>query len=102
MGAYDEIADIDPVIHAPARLVIMAVLCSAEAADFLFLLRETGLTKGNLSSHLTKLENAGYVKIEKEFVGRKPRTLCRASDEGRKAFSSYRSSMGALLERMGE
>ena len=101
MGDYDDVSALDPVIHAPARLVIMAVLCSVEAADFLFLLRETGLTKGNLSSHLTRLETAGYIEIEKEFVGRKPRTICRATEDGREAFTAYRNSMKILLERMG-
>ena len=61
------ITDLDRLIHEPARLAIMAILYAAEEADFLFLLREAGLTKGNLSAHLSRLEEAGYVEIEKTF-----------------------------------
>jgi DNA-binding transcriptional ArsR family regulator len=65
---------LDRLIHEPARLAIMTVLASVKAADFVFLQRTTGLTKGNLSSHLTKLEEAGLVEIHKRFVGKKPNT----------------------------
>lgn len=95
-----EVNDLDPLIHAPARLLIMAVLASVASADFLYLLRETELTKGNLSSHLARLEEAGYVGIEKRFVGKKPHTLCRITEAGRQAFSGYRASMQRIVERL--
>ena len=67
---FRQFADLDRVVHEPARLVIMAVLYSVESADFLYLLHSTGLTKGNLSSHLMRLEEAGYVNIRKAFAAR--------------------------------
>lgn len=91
-------SDLDRVIHEPARLRIVALLSGAKEADFLFLQRETGLTKGNLSSHLVKLEDAGYVQIEKTFRGKIPLTLARLSAQGRSAFQSYRKSMNGLLK----
>jgi len=92
------IAGIDRLVHEPARLMILAVLCVVESADFLFLLRQTGLTRGNLSSHMSKLEAAGYIDIKKEFVGKIPRTLLRLTDKGREAFQTYRQSMIQVLE----
>ena len=92
------IADIDRLIHEPARLMILAYLYVVESADFLFLMRQTGLTGGNLSSHMGKLEAAGYIDIEKEFVGRKPHTMLRLTDEGRAAFREYRQSMKQVLD----
>jgi DNA-binding MarR family transcriptional regulator len=96
------LADIDRVIHEPARLLILAYLYVVESADFLFLERQTGLTRGNLSSHLSKLEDAGYVKIKKEFVEKIPRTLLRLTEKGRKAFRTYRKSMKQVLEDLPE
>ncbi len=87
------LANLDRLIHEPARLVIMAYLYVVEAADFLFLVRQTGLTLGNLSSHMSKLEAAGYIEVEKKFVGKKPHTMLRLTPEGRTAFETYRSSM---------
>lgn len=80
------LAEIDRVIHEPARLMILAYLAAVESADFLFIQRQTGLTGGNLSSHLTKLEAEGYVSIRKEFVDRIPRTLLRITKPGLAAF----------------
>ena len=91
------IADIDPLIHAPTRLKIMAYLSIVESADFTFLMRQTGLTRGNLSVNLRKLEKAGYVNITKEFVDRIPRTLIRLTDEGRQAIQAYRENMQSVL-----
>jgi DNA-binding transcriptional ArsR family regulator len=91
------IADVDRVIHEPARLMILANLIVVESADFIFLMNQTGLTWGNLSSHLAKLEEAGYVKVDKEFVGRKPHTMLRLSEEGRKAFDLYRKQMKQFM-----
>jgi DNA-binding MarR family transcriptional regulator len=88
---------VDRTVHEPARLAILALLHSVRGADFLYLQRETGLTKGNLSSHLSRLEQAGYLKIDKSFQGRIPRTVCRITPAGRKAFEDYcRSLLGVL------
>jgi DNA-binding MarR family transcriptional regulator len=91
------IADIDRLVHEPARLMILAVLHVVESADFVFLMRQTGLTRGNLSSHMTKLEAAAYIEIKKEFVDKIPRTLLRLTDTGRAAFQSYRQDMIQVL-----
>ena len=88
---------IDPLIHAPARLQIVMQLIVVDAADATFLLNRTGLTWGNLSSHLSKLEEAGYVVIEKTFRGKKPWTMIRLTPEGRTAFQRYRSRMQEAL-----
>ena len=94
------IGDIDPLIHAPTRLKIMAYLSIVESADFTFLMRQTGLTRGNLSVNLRKLEEAGYVSIAKEFVDRIPRTLIRLTDEGRQAIQTYRDNMQFVLNEL--
>jgi len=100
MGNTDlqPIADIDRLVHEPARLMILAVLYVVESADFTFLLRQTGLTRGNLSSHMTKLEDAGYIEVKKEFVDKIPRTLLHLTDKGRQAFQAYRKDMLQVLE----
>jgi len=92
--------EIDPIIHAPARLSIMTVLALTSEVDFLYLLHATGLSKGNLSSHLGKLEQAGYVEIEKTYRGKRPLTLCRLTDAGRKALESYRRNMQTVLDSL--
>lgn len=89
--------DVDRIIHEPARLTIMALLSGAEEADFIFLMRETGLTKGNLSSHLGKLEDAAYIEIEKKFRGKIPLTVLRITPKGRAALRTYRKQMTGLL-----
>ena len=89
------------MIHEPARLALMALLYKADEADFLFLLRESGLTKGNLQSHLARLEESGYVAIEKSFVGKIPRTVCRMTPTGRQAFKRYRTELKKLAGRLG-
>jgi DNA-binding MarR family transcriptional regulator len=94
-------ADLDRLIHEPARLTLMALLFAVEEADFLYLLRESGLTKGNLSSHLAKLEEAEYVEIEKSFVGKIPRTVCRLTIVGREAFRSYRAHLKKITASLG-
>jgi DNA-binding MarR family transcriptional regulator len=78
----------------------MAYLYVVEVADFLFLLRQTGMTWGNLSAHLGKLEAAGYVAIQKEFLGKKPHTTVRLTDEGRNAFEEYRGNMKRALDNL--
>ena len=91
------IGEIDRIIHEPARLLLLAQLFEVESADFLYLLRQTGLTKGNLSAHLRKLEEAGYVEVEKTFVERLPLTVIRLTDVGRKAAQAYRKQMMEML-----
>jgi DNA-binding MarR family transcriptional regulator len=91
--------NIDRLVHEPARLVIMTMLHVVDSADFLFLQRETGLTKGNLSAHLTKLEEAGYVAIEKTYKGKIPLTVCRLTEEGRNAYKHYRRQWNELMSR---
>lgn len=94
-------ADLDRVIHEPARLLLVALLRNVERADFIFLMNESGLTRGNLSSHLAKLEEAGYVEIEKTYRGKVPLTLISLTKAGRAAFDSYRKQMNGLLNRAG-
>lgn len=93
---------IDRLIHEPARFLVMAHLYVVEAADFLFLQRQTNLTWGNLSSHISKLEDAGYVHVEKSFKGKKPHTMLRLTKEGRAAFQRYRESMQDALDQIPE
>ena len=93
---------IDRLIHEPARYLIMANLYVIESADFLFLLRQTELTRGNLSSHMNKLENTGYIEIIKEFVNKKPHTMLRLTKKGRKAFEQYRENMKQILDTLPE
>jgi DNA-binding transcriptional ArsR family regulator len=91
------LAEIDRVIHEPARLMIAALLDAVEEADFQYLHQTTGLTKGNLSVHLSKLEEAGYVAIEKTFRGKIPLTVCRMTDKGREVLERYRKVIKAAL-----
>ncbi len=90
----------DRLLHEPARRVIMTILYAADSADFLYLLRETGLSKGNLSSHLAKLEAGGYVEIEKTFRGKVPLTICRMTAEGRNSFRRYRDYLKKVVASM--
>ena len=94
----ETIASIDRLIHEPSRLTIMAHLYVVENADFLFLVKQTGMTWGNLSVHISKLEAAGYLKVKKEFLGKKPHTVVSLSKQGRKAFEAYRKGMKEVLE----
>jgi DNA-binding MarR family transcriptional regulator len=89
--------DLDRVVHEPARLAILVQLAFVEEADFLYLMRQTGLTRGNLSSHLSKLEGAGYLRITKGFVGRIPQTRLSLTATGRSAFEEYRARLAVLL-----
>ena len=91
------IAELDRVIHEPGRMMIVALLAVVEECDFLYLMRETELNKGNLSSHLAKLEEAGYVAIEKTYRGKVPLTLLRLTPPGRAAFDGYRKRLNAAL-----
>jgi DNA-binding transcriptional ArsR family regulator len=93
------VTDLDRLIHEPARLLIVTILASVVSADFLFLQRETGLTKGNLSAHLSKLEDAGYVKIEKTFKGKLPLTVCKLTSSGKKALIQYRQQLQEFIDK---
>jgi DNA-binding MarR family transcriptional regulator len=92
------LASIDQVIHAPARLMVLTYLYVVESADYVFLMRLTGLTWGNLSTHLTKLEEAGYITISKEFKGKKPHSTLRLTEQGRTAFREYKNSLQQVLD----
>jgi DNA-binding MarR family transcriptional regulator len=94
------IADIDRTLHAPARLMILAMLHVVENTDFTFLMNQTGLTRGNLSTHLSKLEEDGYIDVKKRFVGKKPRTLIRLTTRGRSAIKSYRKNMRQVIDEL--
>lgn len=95
-------ASLDRLLHEPARLVIATLLYAVDRADFLFLLRESGLSKGNLSSHLAKLEAADYVAIEKSFRGKIPLTVCRLTDSGRDALRRYRDQLKRIVDTLPE
>ena len=88
---------IDRVVHEPARLKILAYLSVVKSADFVFLLSRTGLTYGNLSSHMSKLEEAGYIQVEKEIKDKRPHTMLSLTEQGRSAFDDYRKNMLDLL-----
>jgi DNA-binding transcriptional ArsR family regulator len=92
------VPEIDRLVHEPARLMILAHLYVVECADFLFLMRQTGLTFGNLSSHMSKLEAAGYLEIQKEFVGKKPHTMLQITNAGRVALREYQQRMKQVLD----
>ena len=96
---FQSLASLDRVIHEPARLMIMTILFAVEEADFVYLQRECGLTQGNLSSHLSKLEEAGYVSITKTFKGKYPLTICGLTRKGRDAFEVYSVRMRIVTER---
>lgn len=96
------VTGLDRLIHEPARLLILTILSTVASADFLFLQQETSLTRGNLSAHLSKLEEAGYVKIEKSFKGKLPLTLCKLTDSGRKAVTQYRQQLKDFIKQTDE
>jgi DNA-binding transcriptional ArsR family regulator len=94
------ITSLDRMIHEPSRLAIVAVLSACESADFNYLLNATGLTKGNLSAQLSKLEEAGYIHINKGFKGKYPHTLCALTADGRRAFKGYWEQYQALANHL--
>ncbi len=96
----DQIAGVDRVVHEPGRLMVLACLSVVTRADYLYVMRETGLTQGNLSSHLAKLEAAGYVAVEKTFVGKVPRTVLSLTDQGRAALGAYRDRLLGVLSHL--
>ena len=94
---FSDLGEIDRLVHEPARLIVMASLYVVESADYTFLMRQAGLTWGNLSAHLSKLEEAGYVEIEKTFRGKRPYTLVRLSPAGRAVFQDYVAQMKSVF-----
>lgn len=94
-------APLDTVIHAPVRLAVLSLLISVREADFAYLKNASGTTDGNLSVHLTKLEEAGYIAIRKSFRGKKPLTTCALTEKGRKAFLDYLKSLESYLPAKG-
>ena len=89
--------ELDPLLHSQLRLAVMSILMSVDEADFVFLKEKTEATAGNLSVQLDKLSSAGYIFIEKGFVGKKTRTLCRISTQGRRAFEDYVDALREYL-----
>ena len=96
MSDYSLPAKFDPLVHQSSRLAIVAVLAGSESADFTYLVKMTGLNKGTLSKHLTKLRDAGYVEIEKGYKGNYPHTSAKLTASGRKAFKDYRKQYAAF------
>lgn len=96
----ETIANLDRIVHSPPRLMILAYLAAVESADFIFLMNQVNLTRGNLSSHLNTLEEARYVSINKEFVDRVPRTIIQLTPTGRKAVEDYREQMLTVIDQL--
>lgn len=95
----NKLAPLDPIIHAPVRLAILTVLMAVKEADFNYLRETTGTTDGNLSTHLTKLEQANYITISKGFVGKKPRTRCSITQKGLAAYQDYITILEEYIKR---
>jgi len=93
---------LDRLIHEPARLRLVTLLYVVDEADFVYLSAQTGLTAGNISSHMAKLETAGYVEIDKTFADRKPRTVYRLTKAGRTAVDQYRATIDEMLSGLDE
>jgi DNA-binding transcriptional ArsR family regulator len=96
----EPIENIDPAIHAPARLMILSFLAAVASADFTFLLKQTGLTRGNLATHISRLEEADYIEVKKEFVERIPRTLYKLTKPGKEAIKLYHENMGKVIDQL--
>lgn len=103
MGPHiPSLTNVDRLVHEPSRSVVLAILVAVKSADFLYLQRETKLTKGNLTIHLSKLEKAGFIRIEKTYRGKIPLTLCHITNKGRKAFDLYCSQLKRFLENANQ
>jgi DNA-binding MarR family transcriptional regulator len=96
------LGDLNRIVHEPGRLMLMALLYVVQSADFTFLMAQTGLTWGNLSAHLSKLEEAGYIEVEKAFKGKRPNTMLSMTPQGREAFKIYRGNMKQILDDLPE
>jgi len=100
--SQESVPEIDVLIHEPVRLRILALLAAVERADFMFILRQTGISRGNLSVQMARLEEAGVVQVTRDFDGRRARTLYALSKSGIRALADYRRSMSRLLETLPE
>jgi DNA-binding MarR family transcriptional regulator len=89
--------ELDPILHVQQRLAIMSILISVEEADFLFIQKQTGMTSGNLSMHIDKLNTAGYIEVSKSFVGKRPRTTCKITQVGLDAFENYVKALKSYI-----
>jgi DNA-binding MarR family transcriptional regulator len=96
------LSSIDRLVHEPGRLMIIALLYVITSADFTFIMNQTGLTWGNLSAHMSKLEEAGYIEVDKDFKGRRPNTMLKLTPMGRAAFKKYRQDMQTVLGDLPE
>jgi DNA-binding MarR family transcriptional regulator len=94
------LAELNRLVHEPARLAIIALLFVLDRADFTFVMNQTGLSWGNLSAHMSKLEEAGYLEVEKSFKGRRPNTTLRLTEAGRSAFQEYRDYLKQVLNEL--
>jgi DNA-binding PadR family transcriptional regulator len=92
-----ELPDLNPIIHGKLRLALLSLLAGVEEAEFTWLRAKTGSTDGNLGAQLLKLEEAGYLAVEKKFVSRKPQTIYRITDSGRQALTEYVRALKQLL-----
>jgi len=92
-----ELPELDPIVHGKLRLAVLSLLTSVEEADFIWLRQKTGATDGNLGGQMLKLEEAGYVAMEKRFAGRKPQTVYRMTSAGREALAGYVAALKVLL-----
>ena len=101
-GGPHPFSDLDRLIHSPARLMVMTSLYVVEEAEFIFLMKMTGLTWGNLSAHLSTLEEGGYVAIAKSFVGKKSTTMVRLTGTGRDAYRAYKERFQEVFENLPE
>ena len=95
-----EISELDRVVHSPTRLKILMVLMSVEEADFTFISNAAEPTRGNLSANLSKLEEVGYVKIEKKFIERVPKTIVSITQIGEEALNRYSNLLGPVLDAL--
>ena len=89
---------LDPLLHSELRLAVVSLLINVEEADFVYIKEQTGATAGNLSVQLDKLSQAGYIEVEKSFNGKKPRTTCRLTQQGLRAFEAYVEALKSYLK----
>ena len=89
--------ELNPLLHSELRLAVMSVLLSVESADFVYLREQTGATAGNLSVQIDKLQQAGYISVEKGFQGKKPRTTCSITEQGISAFEEYVAALKSYI-----
>lgn len=99
---HHPLADIDQIIHAPARLMILVTLYVVESLDYVFLKNQTNLSWGNLATHLNKLEEAGYIEIIKGYQGKKPHSRIRLTSQGRGEFRNYKNKITGILDDLPE